>query len=363
MLQRKVFEFIEESFENDEINYIDSMRNKLSDFYLSLFSIVVLVLLIASLYRAEDIELQPIFTMHLILSGLLFTVFIFRKKIHATKKAILLIILSYLAGLSAFLQFGVLSAGVIFFPLVSILSFVLLDLKYFYLTTFLSVSTMLFIGYFYPDDAIKSNIDMYAYILLLLSLLPGLGVILYSLYGVLDKAKSQKKELLYLNEKLRDLSITDNLTQIHNRMGIDEALKSELDRLQRYEHHFGIILVDIDNFKKINDTYGHDIGDIVLIDVVKILKDYIRVSDVIGRWGGEEFLIICSEINEVDINRLAETLRMNIELHHFDNVQAVTCSFGTAIADKKSSIENLLKRSTQALYKAKENGKNMVYPG
>lgn len=370
-------EVITEAVKNDDIDYMSFIRNKLTDFYLTLLSIGMTFLLAASLYRAIDIGWQPIFSIHILIVIIVYLASAFRKYISMTQKAILLIAIFYITGLTGLLQFGLLSMGLLLFAIANTFSLLLLQLRCFKIITALTVITVLLIGIFYPNGILQSNIDLNQYVqstilwitttlgyfLLVISILTGLGVILYSLYGILDKVNSQKKKLLHLNTKLHKLSITDNLTQALNRKGIDDTINNELKRLKRYTHSFGIILLDIDYFKKINDIYGHNIGDVVLVNIVQILKNNTRDSDYIGRWGGEEFLIISSEVNKDGINKLAELLRKHIQQYQFEDVGEVTCSFGTAIANKDDSIDSLLKRADTALYKAKEDGRNRVCSG
>ncbi len=377
MLERKVLEFIAGAIKDNDIDYMMYIKNKLTNFYLTFLSIVIILPLASSLYRAEDIGWQPIFSLHILSVIIIFLASAFRKHISTKQKAILLISLSYISGLAGFLQFGLFSMGLLFFTIASILSFILFELRFLRIIVTLTVITILLIGIFYPYGVIESNIDLnqlvqsrklwivavLSYSLLLISILSGVGIILYSLYGILDYVKSQKNELLHLNKKLEKLSVTDNLTQALNRKGIDDTINNELKQLERYKHDFGIILLDIDYFKRINDDYGHKTGDAVIVNVVQILKKNIRDSDYIGRWGGEEFLIICAEVKKDDINKVAESLRKHIQQYQFEYVGKVTCSFGTAIANKEDSIDSLLQRADNALYKAKKDGRNRVSAG
>ena len=114
-------------------------------------------------------------------------------------------------------------------------------------------------------------------------------------------------------KRIEDLSVTDQLTQIPNRLFLDRSYTYEVNRSLRYGSRFSVILLDIDNFKSINDNFGHDIGDEVLIEIAKILKSSIRKTDVIGRWGGEEFLIMCHKSSLEQSLELAEKMRKIVE--------------------------------------------------
>ncbi len=162
------------------------------------------------------------------------------------------------------------------------------------------------------------------------------------------------------NEELTRLSILDALTKLYNRRHLDKSLASVLELAKRYETPFSIILLDIDDFKEINDTFGHNEGDKVLISISKVLKQHSRENDVVGRWGGEEFLIICPHTKMEGARHLAELLCSMIdkELHAGDI--NVTASFGVAEYAQEPSVYKLITRADDALYKAKGSGKNRV---
>lgn len=127
------------------------------------------------------------------------------------------------------------------------------------------------------------------------------------------EVKKRTKEIDKKNRLLEELAIRDKLTKLYNRNKLDEVLIDELNRANRYEHTFGVILVDIDNFKNVNDTYGHQMGDKVLQEFANILQSNSRKTDTVGRWGGEEFLIICSETEFDGILTQAEKLKEKLK--------------------------------------------------
>jgi diguanylate cyclase (GGDEF)-like protein/PAS domain S-box-containing protein len=163
-----------------------------------------------------------------------------------------------------------------------------------------------------------------------------------------------------MEEKLKKLSITDQLTQIYNRVKFHDALSEEIKRHRRYETDLSIIMLDIDHFKSVNDTYGHDIGDIVLITLVKQVKKCIRDTDIFSRWGGEEFILLLPYTTTENAEKLAERIRIKIAEHTFEAVGTVTCSFGVSQFLVEDSIETFTKRVDNALYKSKHNGRNLV---
>jgi len=160
---------------------------------------------------------------------------------------------------------------------------------------------------------------------------------------------------------IEELSIKDQLTQIANRHYLETSFKKELDRTKRYNGMFSVILADVDHFKLVNDSYGHDVGDDVLIQIASILKNNTRATDIVGRWGGEEFLIICPESSAQEAEVVAENLRVKIENFSFDVIGRKSCSFG--VSEFKSSDEDskeVIKRADNALYIAKNEGRNRV---
>jgi diguanylate cyclase (GGDEF)-like protein len=156
-------------------------------------------------------------------------------------------------------------------------------------------------------------------------------------------------------------AITDNLTQVYNRRKIDDVLDAEVKRSKRYRNTFSILLLDIDYFKEINDKYGHQVGDEILKGVAKILKNSVRHSDVVSRWGGDEFLIVIIEANEAEAAIIAEKIRNAIEFGVFDHDIKTTTSIGVAEYDfKQNDARDLLRKADIALYEAKNEGRNKV---
>lgn len=162
------------------------------------------------------------------------------------------------------------------------------------------------------------------------------------------------------NNELEVLSVTDPLTAVCNRMKLDKTISQELDRTTRYGSTFSLIMLDLDNFKKVNDTHGHLVGDRVLISIANKIQQAIRVTDTLGRWGGEEFMIILPEQDYAQTLNIAEKLRKCIEATEHNNIGNITASFGVTQYQGGDSIEEMTKRADDALYNAKNNGKNRV---
>ena len=163
-----------------------------------------------------------------------------------------------------------------------------------------------------------------------------------------------------LEEQALKLAKTDVLTGLSNRLEIDSVLSGEIERLKRFPRAFSIIMLDIDHFKRVNDHYGHIAGDHCLQQIASILKLNSRSIDTVGRWGGEEFLIICPETDLKGTEKLAEKLRTKIAEHDFSQVGKITCSFGVTSFFAGDTLESIVDRADQALYQAKDAGRNKV---
>lgn len=162
------------------------------------------------------------------------------------------------------------------------------------------------------------------------------------------------------NQKLEELAIRDKLTGLFNRTRLDEILQHELDLSQRFKHGFGFVILDIDYFKSVNDSYGHQVGDSVLIDIADQIKRHLRSTDIAVRWGGEEFIVIYLETEKNEVLKLADKLRLDIQKHTFDIIGSITASFGITVYHEGDDITSIIGRADKALYKAKENGRNSI---
>jgi len=163
-----------------------------------------------------------------------------------------------------------------------------------------------------------------------------------------------------VEEKLRELSEKDHLTLIYNRRKLVEQLSSEVEKAKRYARPLSIIMLDIDHFKKINDNYGHTIGDAVLKKAVTIIEEVIRKVDIFARYGGEEFVILLPETNLEGAMVLAEKIRTTIERYIYPGVGTLTISAGVAELSGKDSGAAFLKKADDAMYAAKKAGRNRV---
>jgi len=167
-------------------------------------------------------------------------------------------------------------------------------------------------------------------------------------------------------EELRQLVLIDPLTNIGNRRYAEINLKTKFYESHRYNWKFGLVFVDIDDFKKINDEYGHKIGDRALRMVANTLSNSVRQSDIISRYGGEEFIATISNVNEDQLLKVANKLRLLVEKSSFTvgrKTVRVTISIGATMALKKDSPSKLLRRADKLMYQSKKAGRNRVTLG
>jgi len=167
-------------------------------------------------------------------------------------------------------------------------------------------------------------------------------------------------ELKIMNENLQKMAITDNLTGIYNRHKFEEIIKIEMERSYRFDSPLSLIMVDIDHFKRVNDTYGHDEGDNVIKNIVDIISENIRHLDIFVRYGGEEFIVLCPQTESNGAAVLAEKLRGTVESKKIDVIGNITCSFGVTSYIKDEGKSAFIKRLDGALYRAKDEGRNRV---
>ena len=178
-----------------------------------------------------------------------------------------------------------------------------------------------------------------------------------------NKVNERTEELAVANKKLVELTITDPLTGINNRRFLTARLESELERTNRYGQDLQVCLLDVDHFKSVNDTWGHDVGDDVLRIIANHLKQTMRETDIVARFGGEEYCLVLTETSADEAKVFLERVRKqiaNLELPVQQDVIRVTCSFGFASWTKGDNQDEIIKKADLALYKAKNKGRNRI---
>jgi len=167
-------------------------------------------------------------------------------------------------------------------------------------------------------------------------------------------------QLLELVDQLNLKASTDALTGALNRHGFAEIAAGELQRAQRYHRGLSLIMLDLDRFKSINDRHGHTVGDQVLRESARLIRDNLRAEDVFARWGGEEFIVLTPESSAEDARRLAEKLGLLLREYRADGLPRFTASFGVASHQPGDDLDSLLARADRALYQAKDGGRDRV---
>lgn len=183
-------------------------------------------------------------------------------------------------------------------------------------------------------------------------------------FSILAEQLSLELKKISLYERVQSLAITDGLTGIYVRRHFLERYAEDFARSRRHGLKLSVLMIDLDHFKQCNDTYGHLVGDIVLKEIAKIMKDFVRQVDLIGRYGGEEFVLALPDTDRNSAIAVAERIRQEVERHKFrayDETISITISTGVATyPDNGDDVQVLIDKADQALYKAKEEGRNRV---
>lgn len=201
--------------------------------------------------------------------------------------------------------------------------------------------------------------------------LPAFFNISCALFAVLTIArhyeKSRAEAYAFLEERnaeLQRIAITDGLTQLHNRAFLDDTLERELQRAKRDDTELTVLILDTDHFKVLNDSYGHLVGDQVLVELSGLLRKNIRSSDVLGRWGGEEFMIIAPNTDADGAVELAEKIRTATAKHRFTEEKLhLTISIGIAELTPQDTLVSIVRRADEGLYQAKHDGRDCTRLG
>lgn len=189
---------------------------------------------------------------------------------------------------------------------------------------------------------------------------------LKEIFGIAQDITTQKElehQIYSQKEHFKVLATTDYLTKIYNRVYVSDFLMNLIHQHRRYGHVFSIVLLDIDHFKNVNDTYGHLEGDNVLVEISNHIKTVIRETDIFARWGGEEFLLILSNTDLTNATWVAENLKTSISKLNIHNDYKITCSFGVTDIKEGDTSDSLLQRVDSNLYTAKGLGRNRVIAG
>lgn len=362
------------TFENEMI-YREKLLNFTLSFYLYAFSIAVPI----SLLRMIDTGWLTIYLFHCSLLFVLLTLNFFKLKLPYHVKVYFLFSIFYLISIAGMANFGSNHGYNLYFGLCILISAIFLPFKISLLLLSLIIGTQLsFIFVIWKEPTILNNEISHqlnlissqltretAFVTIAATTLIGIGWLNRILELALRTIKDQNKQLLKTQTELENMTLTDPLTQLPNRRALLKFADIEIKKFNRTSEPFTVLMIDLDFFKLVNDTYGHDAGDVVLQSISKTLASEIREYDIAARYGGEEFMVILCQQNLQSSQEIAQRIRIGIEksiIKYESNIIEVTTSIGLSIITKDDTkFEDVLKRADLALYKAKENGRNCVY--
>lgn len=194
-----------------------------------------------------------------------------------------------------------------------------------------------------------------------------LFIYLYRLQTFTQKIQDANKRLALVEHELREknallhqVSITDKLTGVYNRHHLDSVLAQEFEHARRYQRPLSLVLFDLDRFKRINDQHGHQVGDYVLTQFARLARDNVRRSDTFGRWGGEEFLLMCPELTATQAAEVANKIRQLLAQRQWQLGFTQTVSAGVCERGDLQSVDHLISAVDRQLYRAKASGRNCV---
>lgn len=233
-------------------------------------------------------------------------------------------------------------------------------LRYYLLLAFILIlSGLISLEYLYPEAItyFTSPGQRYVSVLLGFNLAALTIVLLFTVFA--DGYRLEQQRVKQYAQNMEEIAITDGLTGLYNHRFVRQRLEEEISKARRYKRKLSVIMLDIDHFKKLNDTQGHQYGDYVLKRIAEILQQNVRNTDTIGRYGGEEFIIVCSETGLAESYMLANRLRAEIERSQFKRQVQVTISGGVAELHEEN-IQQLVEKADRCLYSAKRLGRNRI---
>ncbi|MEY8213965.1 MAG: GGDEF domain-containing protein [Colwellia sp.] len=374
LILKKINNFTAALIESEEINYQHSLLNFTIVFYFCSFVIAVPI----SLIRVIETGWLVINFFHLLLLFTITCLFFVRKNTSYSKKISILIATFYLVGAVGNYQLGLSSGNYLYFAVSVLLSATFLSLRTTFLILLLIVTTQSafmyltkagLVGYQLSPLIPINNLHFWithlvAFITVIATPLIAIGWLNSLLKLSQVKLRASNQELLSTKNKLEVLALTDELTSLPNRRSLFSYSQLEFAKFKRNKNSFSVLMIDLDYFKKVNDSYGHDAGDKVLIVVANILLKQIRKYELVARAGGEEFVAILldttPEESHLIANRMREAIK-NTDIFHDGVYIKITTSIGISHAREADlSFEQILKRADLGVYKAKEKGRDCV---
>lgn len=358
----------------DKEQYRHALLNFTISFYLIVFTFIIPI----SLIRTFDTGWHLLNYFHVALLSIMLVLQLTKNRISYIVKARILVGIFFSIGVIANYNLGLSSGNYLYFAMCILLSSTFLTLKStlfvllgiivtqitFMLLTHLGIITFTIAPEIQFTNPHFWSTHIIAFITIIASPIIILGWLNTLLKSSEDALRESNKALEKAQQKLSYLAQTDELTSLPNRRALFSYTRNEFKKYQRQQGSFSVLMLDIDYFKRVNDTYGHEIGDMVLKAVANVLSKQVRDYEIVARTGGEEFVII---LLEKDINlstQVAERIRKAIErikIPYEDDVIKVTISIGvTQMMNTDTKFENILQRADACLYKAKNSGRNKV---
>ncbi|XOB66364.1 GGDEF domain-containing protein [Deferribacteres bacterium DY0037] len=358
-------------------------QNYVVDMLIIFFTIVVFPGLLISLSRIPAIGIRPEMFVHIFLTGLVLLLALYRRKIPFKLKAVIAVTGFMFIGYSGFFSIGLSSSGRLDIVISIALATMLFGFKTGLVLAIVNTFLVSIVAYLQVGGYLLHNIDFNIYNYAARSWFAAIynfvamGVVVVLLSGFIDhllrqnlrklaeKQKQLRREVTQrklAEEQYKELSETDPLTKLYNRRYFFNKADVEFARSKRYGSPLSLIIADADYFKNINDNFGHQTGDKVLIKTANILNAKLRPSDIACRFGGEEFCILLPETNIIEAQNVAERFRSEISSARFDNKEVhLTCSFGIAqFKETDEELSHMVSRADEALYKAKKSGRNTI---
>lgn len=324
-------------------------------------AIVAIPAVLGSISRVYTIGWQPIFFLHIVLATGVILISFFRNKLSYLFKVYFILCLFFLLGVGAGMNLGLNGFFLEFLTVLIFLTVVFLAGKKVYLVYFVSVAAIIVIGYLHVTGALKPEGFKDEYSTFTSSWVNAAFSFSTIVAFVIYIAGQIGYVLQESNKKLQVAANTDYLTQCINRMGFVNIGNMEVEKAKRYMQKLSAIAIDIDHFKYVNDKYGHSTGDEVLRAIAFLLKENVRSSDILARTGGEEFMILVSNVSMEQTSLFAEKLRELVEQYKIKGIKEnITISLGVTKYHKKDTLQTLMEKADAALYEAKQSGRNRV---
>lgn len=351
-------EFKDKYLENEFFNYEMMRLSKKIRLLILLFGIIYMSFLWADYFAIKDmysfIWIASIRILFLLISGILFFLVKHIKRYARLAFVItayeLLALLGFFLILNQYQTFTIL----LFFSMMALTQAIYIipnKLLYSHLcTVFLCLSFFVFYLKLLEGMNFLLGLKMAGYYTIL---------IIYCLIGAYSTNFYKRKFYAERNEILK-ISIIDPVTNIYNRAKFNEELKNWIVQSGSENKPLSLTLFDIDNFKKVNDNYGHLVGDAVMKNLTVIVKNLISYDDVFARWGGDEFVVLYPGLCIEEAKSLTERIKVGIQNNSLKKVQGITCSFGLVQMKKEDTSDSLLQRADNLLYEAKKSGKNRI---